>query len=42
MLKNHSDKIHVRKLKWGDMNYYFNPEEANGYDYIALCHWKHW
>ena len=40
MLRNHPDKVHIRQLKWENMNYYFNPEQAYNYDYVSLCHWK--
>jgi hypothetical protein len=42
VVKYHTNDIHIRKLNWEDMNYYFKPEQAGGYDFIALCHWKNW
>lgn len=42
VVKNHLNDIYIRNLNWDDKPYYFNLEEAHGYDYVALCHWKHW
>ena len=39
MLKNHPDKIQIRRLNWQIVSYHFNPEQAYGYDYISVCHW---
>jgi hypothetical protein len=39
MVKNHLDKIFIRKLNWSNVPRYADPNNYSDKDYIAICEW---